>query len=116
MATGEDQPQPIVRDLWDVDLDWLDERLFRIAPEPAQRGLVPCAAAKPIDRLVPGGLDEPRTRRLRHAGAAPLIDGNRKGFLRSLLRNVEIAEQPDERRDNPPPVRSVDRVNRRRHR
>jgi hypothetical protein len=43
----------------------------------------------------------------------PLADGGRKGLLRRLLRQVEIADQPDQGSDNPAPIGAIDSFNRR---
>jgi hypothetical protein len=58
-----------------------------------------------------GGFDDPGTWELRHAGVAPLVDGNREGFLRRLFGQVEIADQPDESGDDAAPVGAIDGVN-----
>ena len=44
---------------------------------------------------------------------APLVHGGRKGFLRRLFRQVEVADQPDQGGDNPAPIGAIDRFNRR---
>ena len=65
-----------------------------------------------VDGFVAGGLDDPRTREFRHSGDAPLVHGRRKGLLRRLFRQVEVADEPDQRGDNPAPIGMVDSFNR----
>ena len=39
----------------------------------------------------------------------PLVHGGRKGFLRRLFRQVEVADQPDQGGDDPAPIGAIDR-------
>ena len=41
---------------------------------------------------------------------APLVDRGRKGFLRRLFGQVEIADQPDQGRDDPAPIGAINRL------
>src|SRR5207248_27514 len=64
-----------------------------------------------IDRLVLGGLDEPRDRLLRAAVARPLLDRSGERLLQRLLGEIEVTEAPDEGRPDRPrfaPVESID--------
>ena len=45
-------------------------------------------------------------------GHAPLVHGGRKGFLRRLFGQVEVAHQPDQGRDDPAPIGAIDRFDR----
>ncbi len=104
MAAGEDQPQPVV-------LDRL--ALVRAGAGVRHRAdlfgdLAPgCHAALPaqlIDRLEPPGRDKPGDRVARDAGPRPLLGGGDEGVLQRLLGQVETAQQPDQRGEDPPPV------------
>ena len=47
---------------------------------------------------------------VRNAVGGPVRHRNRKRFLRRVLGQIEVAEQADERRNDPPPLRTVDGV------
>ena len=64
-----------------------------------------------VDGLVPGGLDDPGARELGDAGGPPLVHGGRKGFLRRLFGQVEIADQADQGGDDPAPIGAIDCFN-----
>jgi hypothetical protein len=40
-----------------------------------------------------------------------LIDSGRKGFLRSFFSEIEIADQPNQRGDNPAPIGPINCFN-----
>ena len=112
MAAGEDQSQPIVRDLARVVVGFLDgpveprrpvcvERLGRLLPPP-----------EAVDGLVAGRLDDPGARKLGHPRVAPLVNGGGKCFLGRLFGQIEVAQEPDERRHDPAPIRPVNGVDR----
>ena len=73
--------------------------------------LEPRPAADAVDGLVPGGLDDPGAGRIRDAGGPPLVHSGRKGFLRRLFGHVEVADEPNQRGDDPAPIGAIDRVN-----
>ena len=75
--------------------------------------LGPRAVAQTVDGFVAGGLDDPGSREFRDAGGPPLVDGCRKGLLRALFGEVEIADHADQGGDDPAPIRAIDCVNRR---
>ncbi len=62
-----------------------------------------------VDCLVPSRLDDPRARKIRDAGDRPLIHRGRKGFLRRLFREIEVAHEPNEDSNNPAPIGPIDR-------
>ena len=111
MATREQEPEEIVLDrvvvvrasdraLEGGDLGERPE-LLRVETPPSQT----------IDRLVLGGLDEPRDRLLRAAVARPLLDRSGERLLQRLLGEIEVTEAPDEGRPDRPrfaPVESID--------
>ena len=63
-----------------------------------------------IDGFVFRGLDDPGAWRVGNAVSAPLIDGGRERFLRRVFGELEVAELPDQSRDNAAPVRPVDGI------
>src|SRR5713101_2199426 len=111
MAAGEDQAETVVGNFIGI--------IIRLFDGPAQPGggvsfqffFEPRAAADSVYRLVPGGLDDPGARVLRHPRGRPLADGSRKCLLRGLFSQVEIAHQPDEGSDDSAPIGAIDRVN-----
>ncbi len=64
-------------------------------------------AADAVDGLMPGGLDDPGPRKLRHSGLFPLAHGRGKGFLGALFGQVEVADQADESGHDSSPVGAV---------
>ena len=96
MATGEDEPQPIVLDrfavpwsgLVDDGLHLLGNILHRVEPR---------ASAYAIDGLEATGRYEPRARIRGDAVARPLLERRSESVVQRLLGEVEVAEQPDQR-------------------
>jgi hypothetical protein len=64
-----------------------------------QRSLAP----DPVDRAVPRGRDEPRSRVRRRAVARPALGGDRERLLRGFLGEVEVAEEADQGCDDAAP-------------
>ncbi len=104
VAAGEDQPKPVVRDPAHVGL---------VSPEGLERGqpgqgLRPLAEGalppEAIDRAVAGGRDDPGPGAVGEAPLGPGPQGLRERLLDRLLRQVEVAEDPDQGRDGPPPL------------
>jgi hypothetical protein len=68
-------------------------------------------AAKPVNRAVAGGPDDPGAGIGREPVARPALERNRERVLDGLLREVDVAEDPDQGRDRPPglaPEQAVD--------
>src|SRR5260370_40301477 len=111
MATGEDQPEAVVGNSVGV--------IIRLFDGPAQPGggvsfqffFEPRAAADSVYRLVPGGLDDPGARVLRHPRGRPLADGSRTLLLRGLFSQAEISHHPSEGSADSAPFRAIERVN-----
>src|SRR5258706_369781 len=57
---------------------------------------------------MPGRLNNPSARKFRDSTVLPLIHGGRKCFLRRLFRQIEVADDADQRGDDPPPIRVID--------
>ena len=62
----------------------------------------PALSADPVDRAIPRGGGDPRARVVRDATGRPRLQGRDEGLLDDLLGKVEVAEDPDQRRDGPP--------------
>ena len=58
-----------------------------------------------------GGLDDPGARELGDAGSPPLVHGGRKGFLRRLFGQVEVADEADQGGDDPAPIGAINCFN-----
>jgi hypothetical protein len=100
MAAREDEPQPVLghrQVLLPGQLEVLCDLLFllREAGGPAQ----------PVDGFVPPGADEPCHGVRRLARCRPLLESGREGLLQPLLGQVEVAQQPDQRGQDPPVFR-----------
>ncbi len=107
MTAGEDQAQPIVGDGHVVVRTGLrlDRRQLGLDDGIARQllGLVPkpAPAADPVDRPVPGGRRDPGTRVVGDPAVGPDLEGGDERVLYSLLGEVEVAQDADERRDRP---------------
>ncbi len=110
MAAREDQPQPVVDDRAHpvgsvqgrvgvdrrqllLDRDFTAEQLLLLGQH--------LAAPQPVDRPVPGGRRDPGAGVVRHAALRPRLERRDEGILDGLLGEVEVAEDPDQRRDGP---------------
>lgn len=69
-------------------------------------------AADAVDGLVACSLDDPCARNLRNSGNRPLFDGGRKCLLGGFLSQIEIVEKPDQSGDDPPPIGTIDFIDR----
>ena len=56
---------------------------------------------------MPRRLNDPRTREIWNAFSTPLLDRDGERLLRTLLRQVEIADHADESGNNPPPIGAI---------
>ena len=107
VTTGEDQAQTIVG-----DFDVIAGVVIRFLDSGNQSGLGvrfklffdPCATPEAVDSLVLRRLNNPCPGKLRHTVGPPLIYGGDKGFLRSVLGHLEVAEVPNKGGHDPAPV------------
>ena len=105
VAAGEDQAQAIVRDgahlvRTSFRTRWFGPKLGQLRKQPLLL-LEAFRAPQPVDRLVAGGRGDPRARVVGNTRLRPALQGDDERLLDGLLREVEIAEHPDERRDRP---------------
>ena len=68
--------------------------------------------AEEIDRPVLGGSHEPGARIPRHAGSRPLFERRHERVLREVLRQADVADNADKRRDEPWGLDAPDGVDR----
>ena len=101
VAAGEDQAQPIVFDAFlvgpgggVVHRELLGGALF---VELIESG----AAAEAVDRLEPAGGHQPGARVCGHSFLRPLLERGAERVLQGFFGDVEVAEQADERGQNP---------------
>src|SRR5690606_18573067 len=109
VTAREDQTQAVVLDGVAFPLF----RLFELARRDCAgfRQLVEaCAAADSIDRLEATRRHEPRARIRRDSRARPLLQRGAERLVESLLRQVEVTEQTDERGEHAPGLGAIDRV------
>jgi hypothetical protein len=107
VTAREHQAQPIVRDLSRIEVGGLDGHARAGGGVGVELLREPSVPADAVDRLVPGRLDDPGPRVLRSSRDPPLVNRGRKRFLRRLFRDVEVADEPDERGDDQAPIRSI---------
>ena len=79
-----------------------------------QRGIEARLLAHAVDRLEAPGRNQPGERIGRHAVLRPLRGGRDEGVVHRLLGAIEIAEQPDQRRQHAARMAAVDRLQPRR--
>ncbi len=89
-----------------VVLDWASSCSAIFSWDASKRG----AAAQGVDGLVTRGGDQPRARIGGHAVPRPAVERDGEGVLPGIFREIEIAEQPDERGQNPARLRAVNGV------
>ena len=70
-------------------------------------------APDPVDRAVARGRDQPPGGARRHAFARPALGGDRERLLGGLLGEVEVAEEADQRGEDPPPLLAEDLLDQR---
>ena len=100
MAAGEDELQALVRD------DRLVHGVLRGLPHVEQANLrrERAIAADAVDRAVARGGHQPGARVGRRPVAGPALGGDRKRVLRGFLRELEVAEEADQDREDTPPL------------
>src|SRR5690606_37183859 len=110
MTTREDKTQAIVLRAIEVEIG--REGLLRSAVKALGnldlRSVEARTPSNGIDRLERAGRDEPRARVVRHAVARPLLDRSPERVVQGLLCVIEVAEQPDQRREHATRLSTVD--------
>ncbi len=103
VTAGEDQAQPVLRH--DVLLVGDELEMARDLVLLLDETRTPPQA---IDPLVARRADEPRDRVRRHSFRRPLLERRRAGLLQRLLGDVEVVEEANQRRDDPPVLGAKD--------
>ena len=115
VAAGEEQPQPVIRDLVHV----VSHRL-ELGDLQRGGGLLPAHPfpPEPVDRAVAGRGEQPRGGVARHAALRPRAQRLLAGLLPGLFRQVEVVGHPDQGGHGAPrvvPVGAVDDLGDGRH-
>jgi len=105
MTAGEDQPQPIIRDLLFGQL--VRGGLQAVIDEQRQRARQRGVAAQPVKRAASGGRGQPRGRILGDAALAPGSQSLRVGVLNALLGQVKVAGHAHRRGEHERPLATV---------
>jgi len=108
MAAREDEAQAFVGNRAHVVL-LLGSKLLEAREELGLARQRPFAADA-IDRTVPRGRDDPRSRVARGAVLRPPFERARERFLDSILGELKVPENTDEDRDRTSPLLAEDRV------
>nr|QPG01998.1 hypothetical protein WM98B_00145 [Acinetobacter nosocomialis] len=106
MAAGEDQPQAVI-------LDAVVVGLFARQVGPVievVNEIEPCPPSQAVDRLEAAGRHQPGARIGRHTLSRPLLERDTKGIVQRLLREIEVAEQANQRREQPARLGPVDHL------
>ena len=115
MAAGEDEAQAIVFYAFLLGFR-CDLRVgVQLVGKLGERCIEPRAPADLVDRLEAARRNEPRARIVRHAVALPLLDCRGECVVQRFLREVEAAEEPDERCEHAARLGAVNRVDGRAH-
>ncbi len=110
MAAREDQPEPVVFQVFVAGRRWLGRLPIQAIGQLGQRGVEPRPSAQAVDGLEAAGRDEPRARVGRHTVARPRSQRRRERVVQRFFGEIEIAEQADERREHAARFGSVDRL------
>ena len=109
MAAGEDQPQAVVLDA----AGRLCRCLLLLRQPPGQlgeRGIKTRPLTNAVDSPKTPGRHQPGARVVRHSVARPLRHGRDEGLLHRLLRQIEIAQQADQRSADAAGVAAIEGV------
>jgi hypothetical protein len=104
VAAGENQTQTVV--------DHVRLILGELHRHVGFAGHFAAPPAQPVDGLEPPRGNQPRARIGRDALDRPLLDRCRERILQRLLGEIEIAEEADERRENPAGLGAINRLDR----
>jgi hypothetical protein len=119
MATGEDQPQPIIRDRAHAGFSFDD----RVGVDCLELGLDGRFALEellllgerpptpdPVDRPVPGGRRDPCPGVVGYAASRPRLERGEEGLLDRLLGEIEVTQDADQGCDRPALLLAEDAV------
>ena len=107
MATGEDQPQPLVGQRAGVEIRFVVTALGH-ANQLLAAIVEPSLFSDSIDRLVTRDADDPRARIVRQSVAAPLFHRARERILGRVFREVEVAQHANQRGEYSPELVAIE--------
>jgi hypothetical protein len=110
MATGKNQPQPIVLDALLVPFFGLERWPTRLLRKFFERRAKPGASTYRVNRFESPGRDQPGARIGGHALLRPLFYRCGKGVVQGLFSPIKVAQQMDERSQNPARLRTINLV------
>ena len=113
MTAGEDQPQPVVLELLDIMRGGVARFHVELTRDLGERRVETRAPADPVHGLESSGGNQPGARIRGHALFRPRLDRGSEGLVQRFLRELEIAQQPDQRCEHAPRFAAVDRLDRR---
>ena len=102
MTAGEDQPKPVVLDALVVKRRGVAGLGFELLRDSRLRRIEPGASSHRVDGLEPARRNEPRAGIGGHALLRPLLERSTEGIVQRVLGQLEVAEQPDQGRKDPP--------------
>ncbi|MCY1366810.1 hypothetical protein D9M69_537160 [compost metagenome] len=100
VAASEDQPQAIVFHVFITPVGLL--QFLQLRDQQGLRRGKACAPAQGIDGLEAPGGHQPSPRIVRHAVTLPAFDRDEKRLVQGLFGEVEITQQANQGRKNPP--------------
>ena len=106
VTTGEDQPQAVVFHIFTTPVGLF--QFFELRQQQRLRGFEAGAAAQHIDGLETPGGHQPGARTVRHAIALPALDCDEERLVQGFFGEIEIPQQANQRRQNPPRVFAID--------
>ena len=115
MTAGEDQPQPVIRQEWLVDL--ADRGVAVVDANPLEAlqllllGNEDAFTTQPVDRPVASHPRDPGAGIVRKPVGGPALESDDERLLDRLLSRVEVAEDANQGRDRAPgfvPENAVD--------
>ena len=105
MTAADKERELVVKCLIELDLAvTLGVPISAIASDERDQGVEALSPTTPVDGPAPGGREQPGCRPVRHAVDFPPTAGLSEGFLNCVLRSAEVAEVPDENRDESRPL------------
>lgn len=109
MTAREDQAEPVIGlALANLDrrLDVLVDLVRQLCKLPVEDGVTP----QLVERLKATRRHQPSDRISWHAEIGPLRGARQERIVQRLLREIEIAEEADQRRKHPAPVATIERL------
>src|SRR5205085_1669927 len=106
VAAGEDEAQPIILDRLALGRLLGRERLGVLLFQRIEAR----ASANGVDRLEAAGRDQPGARIVGQPLRRPLLERGAKRFVQRFLGEVEVTEQPHQRREHAARLRTVNRL------